>query len=231
MESLEPWSIDYFEDMFAKPDPWKYRTSHYERMKYQRQLDIIKDRNPDPQRILEIGCAEGAQTLLLAEQFPRARITAVEISSNAFKRAEDNTRPFADRITLVNADIAECQTQLREKYYDVIVWSESIYYLGGRLQLTTMYDLLGKILNKLKVTGLLVMANTVNLPEELPESTVTRRPFLDCYHVILSSLILSVSRSTYVEEKAGRMYEYQIWAFARQDTGSLALVLKSRSDF
>ena len=110
---------------------------------------------------MKSGARKVPKPSLLAEQFPGARITAVEISSNAFKRAEDNTRPFADRITLVNADIAECQTQLREKYYDVILWSESIYYLGGRLQLTTMYDLLGKILNKLKVTGLLVMANTV----------------------------------------------------------------------
>lgn len=224
MESLEPWSKDYFEDMFAKTDPWKYRTSHYERMKYLRQLEIIRDRIPDPKRILEIGCAEGAQTLLLAEQFRRARITAVEISSNAFKRAEDNIRSFADRIALVNADIVECQTLLKEKYYDVIVWSESIYYLGGRLQLTATYNLLGKILNKLNDTGLLVMANSVNLPEELPESTVTRRPFIECYHVILSSLILSVSKSTYVEEKAGKMYEYQIWAFARPDVGSLAYV-------
>jgi hypothetical protein len=75
--ALDPWSIDYFEDKFAKPDPWKYFTTIYERTKYQRQLDIIKDRNPNPQSILEIGSAEGAQTLLLADQFPEANITAI----------------------------------------------------------------------------------------------------------------------------------------------------------
>jgi cyclopropane fatty-acyl-phospholipid synthase-like methyltransferase len=215
MEALEPWSRDYFEDMFAQPDPWKYHTSNYERVKYQRQLEIIKDRNPDPKRILEIGCAEGAQTLLLAKQFPKAKITAVEISSNAFKRAEVNIRPLAERIELVNADIAECQNLLRDEYYDVIVWSESIYYLGGRLTFTAIYDLSSKILGKLKTTGVLVMANTVNLPEDLPEFTVTKRPFIDCYHNILSSLMHSVSRSTYVEEKAGSKYEYQIWTFRK----------------
>jgi trans-aconitate methyltransferase len=215
MESSQPWSIDYFDVKFMKPDPWKYLTSPYERTKYQRQLDIIKDRYPDPQNILEIGCAEGAQTLLLAKRFPEARITSVEISSNAFRRAKDNLKQYADRITLVNADILEYQAQLEENYYDVIVWSESIYYLGGRLSLTTMYCILGRVLSKLKAGGLLIMANTVDLPEAIPESAVTKRPLIDCYYVILSSLINSVSKSTYLEEKLGKMYEYQIWVFKR----------------
>jgi cyclopropane fatty-acyl-phospholipid synthase-like methyltransferase len=220
MESLETWSKDYFEDMFAQPDPWRYLTSNYEQMKYQRQLEIIKDRDPNPKRILEIGCAEGAHTLLMAEQFPGVRITAVEISSKAFQRARINLQPFAERIDLVNADIAECQIQLKDEYYDIIVWSESIYYFGGKLQLTALYDLLCMILSKLKATGMLVMANTVDLPEELPEFTVTKRPFINCFYVILSSLIPSVSRSIYLEEKAGRRYEYQIWAFKRNQLDS-----------
>ena len=45
-----PWAIDYFEEKFAKPDPWKYFTSPYERTKYQRQIDVIKDRNPNPRK-------------------------------------------------------------------------------------------------------------------------------------------------------------------------------------
>jgi tRNA1(Val) A37 N6-methylase TrmN6 len=68
-----------------------------------------KDRstNSDAQKILEIGSAESAQTLLLADQFPKANITAIEIYSNALRRAEDNLKPFADGIELINADIAE----------------------------------------------------------------------------------------------------------------------------
>jgi tRNA G46 methylase TrmB len=85
---LDSWSNDCFEDKFAKSDPWKYFTSAYERTKYQRHLDIIKDRstNPNAQKILEIGSAEGAQTLLLADQFPKANITAIEISSHSAGR-------------------------------------------------------------------------------------------------------------------------------------------------
>ncbi|MGD0952554.1 MAG: class I SAM-dependent methyltransferase [Methanotrichaceae archaeon] len=122
-KALDPWSIDYFEDKFAKPDPWKYFTSIYERTKYQRQLDIIKDRNQNPQRILEIGSAEGAQTLLLAAQFPEANITAIEISSNALGRAKNNLLQFADRIELINADIAEYEPCIEDSFYDVCIWS------------------------------------------------------------------------------------------------------------
>ncbi len=215
MESSQPWAVDYFEEMFIKPDPWKYFTSPFEQTKYRRQLDIIKDRYPDPQKILEIGGAEGAQTLLLAGQFPRAKITSVEISSKAFRRAKDNLKRYADRIDLVNADIVEYQTRLEENCFDVVLWCESIYYLGGRLPLTDIYDLLGEISRKLKVGGLLIMADTVNLPKAIPESAVTVRPLIDCYYVILSSLMVPVSKSTYVDGKLGRTYEYQIWVFRR----------------
>jgi len=50
MKVLHPWAIDYFEEKFAKPDPWKYFTSPYEKKKYQRQLDLIKGPLPIPKR-------------------------------------------------------------------------------------------------------------------------------------------------------------------------------------
>ncbi len=215
MKSLQSWTLDYFEDKFAKPDPWMYFTSPYERTKYQRQLDIIKDRSQNPQEILEIGCAEGAMTLLLARSVQDARITAVEISSKAFRRAQENLKQFDDRIELINADIAEYLAQLKENHYDVIIWSESIYYLGARLSQVAIYDLLSKTLSSMKAGGLLITANTLDLPESIPESVMTKRPLIDCYYVMLSGLASPISRSTYVEEKMNRMYEYQIWAFEK----------------
>ena len=60
------------------------------------------------------------------------------------------------------------------------------------------------------------MANTLDLPEGIPESDVAKRPLIDCYYVMLSSLVSPISKSTYVEEKFSRMYEYQIWAFEKE---------------
>ncbi len=211
----EPWTVDYLEEKFARPDPWKYLTSPYEQTKYRRQIEIIRDRRPRPERILEIGSAEGAHTLMLLESFPSVVITAVEISSKAIGRAREKLDHYKDRVKLTNADIVEHETWIEEGSFDVCVWSESVYYVGARASLNETYRLLEKVVGKLHPGGILVMANTVDLPEDIPESVITRRPIIDCYYRLLSSLAAPALKATYFDEKFGRVYEYQIWAFFR----------------
>ncbi len=211
----EPWTVDYLEEKFAKPDPWKYLTTPYEQTKYKRQIEIIRDRRPQPRRILEIGSAEGAHTLMLLESFPSAAITAVEISSNAIGRARERLGHYKDRVKLTNADIIEHEPQIEGDSFDVCIWSESVYYVGARTSLNETYHLLEKIVGKLHPGGILVMANTVDLHEDIPESVITRRPIIDCYYRLLSSLAAPALKATYFDEKLGRVYEYQIWAFLR----------------
>lgn len=215
MISHEPWTIDYLEEKFARPDPWKYLTSPYEQTKYRRQIEIIRDRRPQPREILEIGSAESAHTLMLLESFPSARITAVEISSNAIGRAREKLGRYRDRIELANADIVEFESRIDDGSFDVCIWSESVYYVGARASLNETYRLLEKIVGKIKPEGILVMANTVDLPEDIPESVITRRPIIDCYYHLLSSLAAPALKATYFDEKFDRVYEYQIWAFFR----------------
>lgn len=215
MTAPDSWDARYMEDKFSVPDPWKYFSTPYEQKKYQRQLDVIKDRNPNPRNILEIGSAEGSQTLLLAEHFPAASITAVEISALAAARARENLRPFLDRVEIVNADILDWAPRIEDASLDVCLWSESVYYLGARLPLDRTYALLLGVIAKLQPGGLLVMANAVDLPEDIPESLVTKRPLMDCYYHLLSSIASPAQKAVYVEEKLGRIYEYQIWAFLR----------------
>jgi trans-aconitate methyltransferase len=215
MTVSEPWKKEYLEEKFSKPDPWNYLTSPYEQQKYHRQMDAIIDRYPNPGKILEIGSAEGAHTSLLAKRFPNARITAIEISAQAMQRARQNIAPFADRIELINADVVDFESRLENFSYDVCIWSESIYYLGARLNVIGLYDLMGKIIGKLQPGGLLVMANSVELPEDIPESAVTKRPIINSYYSLISSLAPPALKSIYAEEKMGRIYEYQIWIFQR----------------
>lgn len=211
----EPWTVDYLEEKFARPDPWKYLTSPYEQTKYRRQIELIKDRRPEAGRILEIGSAEGAHTQILAESFPSARITAVEISSKAIDRAREKLENYKDRVELANADIVEYESRIDDGCFDVCVWSESVYYVGARASLNETYRLLEKIVGKLVPGGILIMANTVDLPEDIPESVITKRPIIDCYYRLLSSLAAPAQKATYFDEKFGRVYEYQIWAFFR----------------
>jgi predicted O-methyltransferase YrrM len=210
-----PWTREYLEDKFKEIDPWKYQETAYEKVKYQRQLEVIRDRRPDASAILEIGPAEGVFTAMLADQFSSTTIQAVEISQKACERASERLRPYSSRVRLVNADIIDHESQIAASSYDVILWSESVYYIGARLTLNNTYDLLRRMVDKLMPGGLLLMANTVELPKDVPESAVTNRQLIDCYYHLLESLISPASRAIYVEEKQGRIYEYQIWAFIR----------------
>ncbi len=215
MNSLDDWSSDYFEEKFSSSDPWRYFTSPFERMKYKRQLDIIKENNPNPREILEIGCAEGAMTILLAESFLDSRITAIEISSKALMRARDNLKQFEGRIEFIHADIAEYLEKLMDNYFDILVWSESIYYLGARFPIYKMYGTLIETVKKLKQEGLLIMANVVDLPKGIPESIITEKPIINLYFSMLSNLAFPLQRVIYQEEKGEISYEYQIWVFKR----------------
>ncbi|MGA9097469.1 MAG: class I SAM-dependent methyltransferase [Methanotrichaceae archaeon] len=215
MDSNDPWTAEYLEEKFTNPDPWKYFTSSYEQIKYRRQLDVILDRRPNPQKILEIGPAEGAYTIMLADQFPSAQITGIDLTAHAIERARENLRRYGDRIKLVNADIIKYEPMLEDCAYDICIWSESIYYIGAQVSLNKTYKLLKKIIGKLLPGGILIMANTVDLPEDIPESAITERPIIDCYYNLISSLIGPVLKTTYTEDKYRRIYEYQIWAFER----------------
>ncbi|MFB3764005.1 MAG: trans-aconitate 2-methyltransferase [Methanotrichaceae archaeon] len=215
MDSSDPWTAEYLEEKFTNPDPWRYFTSSYEKIKYRRQLDVMMDRRPNSQKILEIGSAEGAHTIMLADQFPTAQITCIELSAHAIERARENLRRYGDRIKLVNADILEYEPLLEDSAYDVCIWSESVYYIGAQISLNKTYKLLKGIAGKLLPGGILIMANTVDLPENIPESAITERPIIDCYYSLISSRIEPTLKATYIESKFRRSYEYQIWAFKR----------------
>ncbi len=170
---------------------------------------------PNPQKILEIGSAEGAYTVMLADHFPTAQITGIDLTAHAIKRAKENLRSYGDRIKLVNADIIKHEPLLEDSAYDVCIWSESVYYIGAQVSLSKTYNLLKRIIGKLLPGGILIMANTVDLPRNIPESVITERPIIDCYYNLISSQIEPTSKATYAEKKIGRIYEYQIWVFKR----------------
>lgn len=72
-------------------------------------------------RILDVGAGTGIISLMMAQRFPEAEITAVEIDENAYLDADDNFResPFADRLTLHKTSFQEFAQQPIS--YDCIV--------------------------------------------------------------------------------------------------------------
>lgn len=71
-------------------------------------------------RILDIGTGTGLIALMMAQRYPKAQVTAIDIDAEAVAQATDNVRrsPFADRIQVCQADVNAYEV---EENYDAIV--------------------------------------------------------------------------------------------------------------
>lgn len=79
---------------------------------------------PQPERILEIGCGTGRNLVQLAEAFPKAQITGLDLSQDMLDRARPKLARYGSRVTLLHqAYEAPVATEGR---YDLIVLSYSL---------------------------------------------------------------------------------------------------------
>jgi tRNA1Val (adenine37-N6)-methyltransferase len=76
-------------------------------------------RKSDPASILDIGTGTGVVALMLAQAYPAAKITALEIQTEIFHQALENIQasPFAKQINVINTDFLK--TDLSK--FDLIV--------------------------------------------------------------------------------------------------------------
>lgn len=182
----------YFEEIFEKEDPWRYFVCEYENRKHVRQIKAIKQYFPHPQNVLEIGCAEGAHTLMLARAFPGASILGIDISKIAVKRAKRN-REYCQNVNIIEADIIELfkQAHFPENTFDVIIQSESLYYLFPRLFIQlNLIHYLRYIAEILKNNGIFVTSNHIN---------IRSRPAMEICYLMLKHLCRLAHNSQYKE--------------------------------
>lgn len=71
-------------------------------------------------RILDIGTGTGLMALMMAQRYPEARVTAIDIDAAAVEQANENVQdsPFAERIQVSQADVNAFDTL---EPYDAIV--------------------------------------------------------------------------------------------------------------
>jgi len=111
-----------FEKLFEQADPWHYG-SPYEREKYRRQLELLPPGRVG--RALELGCAEGHFTAMLAGRV--SHLIAADISPTALGRAEARCGDL-ENVEFLALDIATDELPGR---FDLIFCSEVLYYLAG----------------------------------------------------------------------------------------------------
>jgi len=145
---------EFFDGLWRDGDPWELETSDYDRESYDRQLALLGGRRY--RYALELGCAAGAFTERLAGLCDS--VLAVDVSAGAIGRARERGLPptvewrVADAIELDPVD---------EGPFDLVVVSETIYYLGW---LNPFYDvawLAHRLAEALEPGGRLLLANTI----------------------------------------------------------------------
>lgn len=73
-----------------------------------------------PCRILDIGTGTGLIALMMAQRFPQAQVTAIDIDEGAVCQARENVAasPFAERVHVVKADVLTLDDA--EKYDSIV---------------------------------------------------------------------------------------------------------------
>ena len=71
-------------------------------------------------RVLDIGTGTGLMTLMMAQRYPEARVTAIDIDEMAVSQAKENVAasPFVDRIEVLQADVNTFET--KEKFDSIV---------------------------------------------------------------------------------------------------------------
>lgn len=114
-------SAGYFEEKYkSDDDPWRFRTSTYERDKYDRTLAALS--KPKFDHGLEVGCSIGVLTSRLASRCQK--LTAIDGSTTAIAAARA-TAP--DNVQL---HVGMLPQNFPDGRFDLIILSEVLYYFN-----------------------------------------------------------------------------------------------------
>jgi SAM-dependent methyltransferase len=151
----------FFDDVWKQGDPWEFGSSDFERERYRQLLEVLADRRYD--RVLEIGCGAGVFTRQLATL--AGTVVAIDVSEKAIAAAKGHHQA-AGAIDFRVANIMEYDV-LREAPWDLIVMSETIYYLGWLYSFFDVAWLAHQLCAATRSGGRLLLANTCGAKEYL----------------------------------------------------------------
>lgn len=123
--ALQPQVVapSHFDEMFARnSDPWNYQTDPYEAARFARTLSALEDRwYPEA---IELGCANGILTTLLASQ--SGHLIAIDASREALAVAKVRLGAVHN----VELRLGHLPQDFPHGSFDLIVLSDFLYYLG-----------------------------------------------------------------------------------------------------
>jgi peptidoglycan/xylan/chitin deacetylase (PgdA/CDA1 family)/SAM-dependent methyltransferase len=149
-----------FEALFAsRRDPWGYGSTDYETHKYQQTLALLPSRRI--RHALEIGCAEGHFTALLAPKVDR--LSAADVSQIALARAAERCQALPN-VSFLHFDLMRSPLPTG---LDLVVAGEVLYYLPD---LASLHQVAKRLAAALAPGGHLLTTNAHMVVDD-PEST------------------------------------------------------------
>jgi SAM-dependent methyltransferase len=144
----------FFEDIWKRGDFWNLEESDFEQAKYGRQLAMLSGLRYGP--ALEIGCGAGVFTRRLAAI--AGHVVALDVSPTAIERAKAaGVGPGTVEFRVANIMDYEPHS---EGPWDLVVMSETIYYLGWLYPFFDVGWLACQLFEATREGGRLLMANT-----------------------------------------------------------------------
>lgn len=136
----------YFTRMYDEAeDPWGFASRWYEQRKYALSLAMLP--RPRYRRVLEPACSVGVLTVRLAERADE--VVAGDLVPAALERAGERVRREVADPSRVTLGVADLRDPLPDGEFDLVVLSESLYYLHADEQ----RDLVGRVLERLSDDG------------------------------------------------------------------------------
>jgi 2-polyprenyl-3-methyl-5-hydroxy-6-metoxy-1,4-benzoquinol methylase len=144
----------FFDDLWKAGDPWELETSNFEHERYAHLLAMLDQ--PRYARVLEIGCGAGTFTRHLAGRADK--VLALDVSSEAIAKAQA-TQSGLQQVDFRVGNIMD-QNLREEGPWDLIVLSETVYFLGWLYSFFDVSWLASELFETTRPGGQTLLANT-----------------------------------------------------------------------
>lgn len=84
---------------------------------------------------VDAGCGSGRLTTELLELLPNGRVLAIDRSANMVAQARENLASFGDRVTVIQADIANLSPEITGGTVDLVFSTATFHWIADHVQL------------------------------------------------------------------------------------------------
>jgi tRNA (cmo5U34)-methyltransferase len=105
---------------------------------YETALQLLPPDRGRPLRVLDLGAGTGLLSAFIAETYPHAHVTLVDLAADMLARAAERLRPYADRIDILVTDMVQLPDL---GAFDVVVSALAIHHLDDTAKRRLFADL------------------------------------------------------------------------------------------